>query len=448
MKLSIIPVELIDEGERFRKDYGDMGELISDISRRGLIQPLAVKECPDGRFLLLAGGRRLLAMKTAKQETVPVRIYDEEMNEIEMRMVELSENIYRKDLEMKERLALTKEIHGLMQLKYGKREIVRSDLTPDTDPEGWGIRQTAELLGVSPALVVQHLRVAEAMETIPELFTDCRTVKDASRIIDTMGEQIILAELAKRQDPDSSIKRLGDAYVVGDFFDVVRQIPDDYYDIVEVDPPYGINLGKSLEGFISPSYQVQVGMRKYGEVPGEEYESFLSRALKEIYRVMRENSWLIFWFAPEPWQEKVYEQLIRAQFVGWRIPGLWIKPGGDIAAKQYYFSPAYEPFYYMRKGRPILNKQGRINTFFHPTVSRDKRCHPTERPVLLMKEVLQAFGPAGSKVLVPFCGSGNTLIAAHELGMSPLGVEMESSYKQGFLANLMKGGLHEESSQP
>ncbi len=433
MKLDIIPIELIEEGDRFRKDYGEMGELISDINRRGLISPLAVREMPDGRYILLAGGRRLLAMKTAKQDRVPVRIYDEAMDEIEMRMVELSENIYRKDLEMKERLALTKEIHNLMQQKYGQRREYRMDLNPDAEPEGWGVRQTAELLGVSPGLVAQHLKVAEAMEAIPELFLECRTVKDASRVIDQMGEQIILAELAKRQDVDSSVRKLSDAYVVGDFFEMVKQIPDGYFDIVELDPPYGVEVQNNLVR--------KDGVAEFKDLTREEFHPFFQRIIRELPRIMAPNSWLICWYAPEPHQETTYNVLQMAGFRGLRIPGVWVKPSGFTAEPRFHLTVATEFFYYMRRGQPVVSKTKTTNTFLHTPVHAANRVHPIEKPIPLLKEILAAFGSVGQHVFVPFCGSGNTLIAAHELGMHPLGVELEASYKRGYLAKLMKGGL-------
>jgi ParB-like chromosome segregation protein Spo0J len=50
----------IDEGERFRQDYGDLQALAEDISEKGLIQPLAVtpQQSFDKPYKLQAGGRR------------------------------------------------------------------------------------------------------------------------------------------------------------------------------------------------------------------------------------------------------------------------------------------------------------------------------------------------------------------------------------------------------
>lgn len=56
-----------------------------------------------------------------------------------------------------------------------------------------------------------------------------------------------------------------------------------------------------------------------------------------------------------------------------------------------------------------------------------KRLHMTEKPVELIKHILQLQAP-GSLVLDPFAGSGSTLVAAHELGLRALGFEITESY--------------------
>ena len=61
MKVDIVPIDAIIEGERRRKEYGNVGELVHSIKKEGLIQPLAVVDMGDGKYRLLAGGRRLRA---------------------------------------------------------------------------------------------------------------------------------------------------------------------------------------------------------------------------------------------------------------------------------------------------------------------------------------------------------------------------------------------------
>ncbi|HHT7647061.1 TPA: DNA-methyltransferase [Streptococcus suis] len=54
--------------------------------------------------------------------------------------------------------------------------------------------------------------------------------------------------------------------------------------------------------------------------------------------------------------------------------------------------------------------------------------HPTQKPIRLIKRMLELSAKDGDLVFSPFCGSGTDLVAAKSLGLDYLGVELESSY--------------------
>jgi site-specific DNA-methyltransferase (adenine-specific) len=55
--------------------------------------------------------------------------------------------------------------------------------------------------------------------------------------------------------------------------------------------------------------------------------------------------------------------------------------------------------------------------------------HPTVKPISLMKYIITLLAPPGSPTLLdPFCGSGSTLVASKELGISAIGIEKEYEY--------------------
>ena len=60
---------------------------------------------------------------------------------------------------------------------------------------------------------------------------------------------------------------------------------------------------------------------------------------------------------------------------------------------------------------------------------RQGSTHPTVKPISLMKYILKLLAPPGSPLcLDPFAGSGTTVIAAKELGISCIGIEKEEGY--------------------
>ena len=153
---------------------------------------------------------------------------------------------------------------------------------------------------------------------------------------------------------------------------------------------------------------------------------------------MAEHSWLICWFAPEPWFEVIYKELISAGFDTTRMCGIWVKPTGQSKRPEIRLANSYEMFFYAWKGKPALNKAGSTNVFKISPVPPQEKTHPTERPVELMQTIYDVFAFPGSRVLIPFLGSGNGLIAAHNLGMSAVGFELSKSYRDSFLVKISK----------
>jgi len=62
--------------------------------------------------------------------------------------------------------------------------------------------------------------------------------------------------------------------------------------------------------------------------------------------------------------------------------------------------------------------------------------HPTERAISLTSELYEIFASPGSRILIPFLGSGNGLISAHLLGMDAVGFELSKAYKDSFLVKV------------
>ena len=58
------------------------------------------------------------------------------------------------------------------------------------------------------------------------------------------------------------------------------------------------------------------------------------------------------------------------------------------------------------------------------------KIHPTQKPVSVLKKLIEIFTDEGDVVIDPCCGSGSTLRAAHELGRSAYGFEIDRNFYQ------------------
>lgn len=106
MKLRDIPVDQIVIGENIRlepEELGDLGNLMESIGRHGQLQPIIVVP-RNGKYELVAGHRRLAAMKARNERTVAAVIHDS-ISDADIPFLRLAENIQRKQLSPREVVA-------------------------------------------------------------------------------------------------------------------------------------------------------------------------------------------------------------------------------------------------------------------------------------------------------------------------------------------------------
>src|SRR5947207_9096145 len=104
--ISKMSIDKIVVNERFRQDLGDqdgsLDALVDSIKERGLLQPLAVT--PDAK--LIAGRRRLEAVRKLGWSEIPVHIVSGLDDAVQSLKAERDENVCRKDFTLSEKAAL------------------------------------------------------------------------------------------------------------------------------------------------------------------------------------------------------------------------------------------------------------------------------------------------------------------------------------------------------
>src|SRR5690606_17284691 len=123
---------------RQRRELTGIEELAASIAARGLINPLTI----DRNMVLLAGERRLTAIKSLGLPEVAVPVI-EDLPLTERKLIELEENVRRKDLEWKDYVTSVAEIHRIQSEAH----------------ENWTAEKTAEFINMSPQHVSSVLLV-------------------------------------------------------------------------------------------------------------------------------------------------------------------------------------------------------------------------------------------------------------------------------------------------
>lgn len=182
-------------------------------------------------------------------------------------------------------------------------------------------------------------------------------------------------------------------------------------DLVLTDPPYGI-------GYVSNLRQVRFdGIAGDDAVPVE--------WIREIKRLAKFRT-AVYWFASE---DSIEETRRAVQSVGFGLNRMlvWDKQAftaGDL--NDYGCQVEYIVF--ATNGPVKLNGNRDPNLLSVPRVNPKVMMHPTEKPLALMSYLVLRSTAPGDLVLDPFMGSGNSLVAAMDLGRRAIGIELEERY--------------------
>jgi len=92
---------------------------------------------------------------------------------------------------------------------------------------------------------------------------------------------------------------------------------------------------------------------------------------------------------------------------------------------------------------PKFNNNGKMifNCFEYTTDTNIEKIHPTQKPVSLLKKLIEIFTDVGDVVIDPVAGSGTTLVAALELDRKAYGFEIKKEYYNG-AKKLIESVLH------
>lgn len=97
---------------------------------------------------------------------------------------------------------------------------------------------------------------------------------------------------------------------------------------------------------------------------------------------------------------------------------------------------------FYRDKLPKFNNNGKMvfNAMPWPREQVSK-IHPTQKPVMLLQQLIALFTDPGEVVVDPCCGSGSTIIAAKRSGRSGYGFEIKKSFHRDAIKWLHQEGL-------
>ena len=220
--------------------------------------------------------------------------------------------------------------------------------------------------------------------------------------------------------------------------DFMKTLEDESVDLIVTDPPYKVtargNAGNS-GGMMQSKLSMQGRIFKHNDVRPMEY-------IPEFYRLLKDGSHCYIMTN----HVNLQEILNTATECGFHfIKSLIWNKGNKIMGRFYMSQFEYILFFRKGKGKKI-NKCGTADILNVPnkkTKGKDgKNIHDTEKPVELMKILIENSSQENEVVLDPFVGVGSTALACKELNRNFIGIELDENY-YNIAHNRINGYIHE-----
>lgn len=435
----------INHGRR-KIDEKKVLELSESIKQLGLLNPITINK--DNT--LIAGNHRVEACKLLGWDEIQVNIID--LSGLLAELAEIDENLIRNELhwlEIDKQLARRKEIYGELHpetkhnAKFKGNQFRSNGIIPSEQKTF--TEDTANKLGQSQSNVQKS--VARGEKIINEIEEDIKELditktegtilsrQDADKqkkIIETKKENKdasikeiigIINKEEKEKEKTERAKQINlqefekvENIFLGSCIDHIKTLNDKSIDCVVTDPPYGVD-------FQMNAYNNELSRKIANDKSLEDALILLSKTLDAIKPKMKDDGQLyIFcsWQIYPSFSEVVLRYFDIHNLIIWNkmIMGM-----GDLKSN---FGGMYEMIIFAGFKRTFATRPANIiNCRFN-----EERFHNTQKPVELIKTILNISTNNGDFIYDPFLGSGSTAIAAKELKRNYGGAEIdEQNYK-------------------
>ena len=284
----------------------------------------------------------------------------------------------------------------------------------------------------------------EKSPEIKEKAKNNRTLTLSNEEIAAFSENLITKDdIETLSSPENFINKT----INDDLYHALPFIPDEFADLIIIDPPY--NLSKNFNGF------------KFNSRSTEEFDQYLESWFSEVVKKLKPNGSLYLcgdWKCTSSLQRVLEKHLTVLNRITWQrekgrgASANWKNSMEDIwfAVKNphdYYFDVesvkqkkrVIAP--YRENGKPkdwVAEKEGNFRLTFPSNFWDDisvpfwsmpeNTAHPTQKPEKLYAKLILASSKQGDIVFDPFLGSGTASVVAKKLGRKYLGIEMNQEY--------------------
>ena len=207
--------------------------------------------------------------------------------------------------------------------------------------------------------------------------------------------------------------------MMGDCLERMKEIESGSVDMILTDPPYKTTKRGSHSGtggfFKTEDYNNGKGGIKENNINND-------AVLTELHRVMKDSAHGYLMCS----DKTLIEFSLSIKAAGFNIIRnlVWVK--NNCITGTFYMSN-HEYIIFFRKGKGVKINNCGTKTALHFNNPKPK-IHPNQKPIDLLKVIIENSSHNRQTVLDPFMGSGSTGVAAKNLNRDFIGIEMDEGY--------------------
>lgn len=433
---------------RQRKTFSaeSLATLGAAIVEVGLLQPIVLR---DDSETLVAGERRYRAVGSLIERGMQIKFDNQliplgeipyvtlsECDLIIAQKAELYENSIRENLTWQEKDEAILMIKALMEAKEGGREVSSMEVAREILTARKAVEDIAthELYTQKNKVDAASLR---AQYSDDPRIANAKSAKEADKIIRKDLEKQQKAKLAEQFKEIESPHNI----VMGDCCELIKKVPDGYFDVVCSDPIYGIGAD-DMHMFQRATYNAEGSHHVYDDSV-ENWERMFDIMPAELYRVCKEkaalylfcdiNRYFDFWVV-KPGNKnpsRVKGLATRFREAGWTVwprPLFWYKGNiGSLPKAEHGPRYTYECIIFATKGDKTTTG------VYHDVVNIPQttgHVHGAGKPAEVYMDLLRRSVLPGDKVLDFCAGSFPILRAANSLSVQADAWELDPQWEK------------------
>ncbi|MDH3279129.1 MAG: ParB/RepB/Spo0J family partition protein [Nitrosopumilus sp.] len=212
-KIETVPikdVEVWDEAEARSLDQEGLRELAESIKREGLQNPPIVQKNKNGKYKLIAGQRRLNALKKIGARNIPVLVVQHPYDLEDAQAVSIIENLHRKQMSSKE---MAEACDFLAQSTGSKKKAASAlGISPSTFRSYLGFKGVPEPLKELVPKTISRVEAVQLSRIEPNSSQAVEVAKRISKYSRAARKRYLDALSEDPTAPHAAVKRMANYY--------------------------------------------------------------------------------------------------------------------------------------------------------------------------------------------------------------------------------------------